>query len=81
MQIFIVLVNDFRFYTNCSRKLLMLIAGKLMGGFLLLSQYLTVSFIVSMISVLPLIDSIFRNKIIFPRTVYMPLYIKSIEFF
>ena len=48
VQILMVLVNEFRFYTNCSRKLLMLIAGKLMGDLLLLSQYLTVSFIVSM---------------------------------
>lgn len=48
MQILMVLVNEFRFYTNCNRKLLMLIAGKLMGDLLLLSQYLTVSFIVCM---------------------------------
>lgn len=51
MQIFVVLVNEFRFYANCSRKLLMLIAGNLMRDLLLLSQYLTVSFTLSMIKV------------------------------
>lgn len=37
---FIVLVNEFRFYTNCNRKPLMLIAGKLVGDILLLTQAL-----------------------------------------
>lgn len=32
-------------------------------------------------SVLPLTDSMLRDKIISPRTVYMPLYIKFMEFF
>lgn len=35
---FIVFVNDFRFYANCTRNLLMLIVGKLIEDILLLLQ-------------------------------------------
>lgn len=34
---FIVLVNEFRFYVNYNRKLLILIVGKLVGDILLLA--------------------------------------------